>query len=271
MLFPLYDNNSTRRWPILTLLLIVANVVVHFCLAKQPAAVRSELYARYGFVPKRIQQFQDPKLVVAVPIEQAHDPQAVGPLLGPAAPPQTVELKSNQEEILISLLSCMFLHGGWLHLASNMWFLWLFGNNIEDRLGHVVFVLFYLTVGLLASACHWATNQDSILPIVGASGAVAGVLGAYAITFPAAKVKTIIFLGFIFILDLPALLVLFGWFGIQIWMGFQAIGANVGQVAWWAHVGGFIAGVVIMPLLSAGAPEPGTHWEDEAEREFQGN
>ncbi|MFP6658720.1 MAG: rhomboid family intramembrane serine protease, partial [Pirellulales bacterium] len=92
-----------------------------------------------------------------------------------------------------------------------------------------------------------------------------------AITFPAAKVKTIIFLGFIFILDLPALLVLFGWFGIQIWMGFQAIGANVGQVAWWAHVGGFIAGVVIMPLLSAGAPEPGTHWEDEAEREFQGN
>jgi hypothetical protein len=260
MLFPLYDSNPTRRWPILTVLIIVANVVVHFFVQQQPELDRAEIYARYGFVPKRVQQFQDPKLVVTVPIEVAQDP---------AVQPKTIELKANEEEILISILTCMFLHGGWGHLLGNMWFLWLFGNNVEDRLGHIVFVLFYLMVGLLASACHWATNQDSVLPIVGASGAVAGVLGAYAITFPTAKVKTVIFLGFIFILDLPSLLVLFAWFGIQVWWGLQAVGANIGHVAWWAHVGGFIAGVVVMPLLSAGAPEPGTHWEDEAEREFQ--
>jgi membrane associated rhomboid family serine protease len=266
MIFPFHDNNPTRRWPILTVLLILTNVLIYVWVYNQPEDEQIKVFAHYGFVPKRIQQLRDPN----VKVEVAAEPQADVPPGAVNAPARKViSLAADQSEILLSLLTCMFLHGSWLHLIGNVWFLWVFGNNIEDRLGHIIFMLFYLMVGLLATACHWAVDQGSEIPVIGASGAIAGVLGAYAVTFPTARVKCLLFLVFfITILDLPALLVLMAWFAMQFLMAAQELGAAAG-VAVWAHIGGFLAGVFIMPLLAAGAPEPGTHWEDEAEREFQ--
>ncbi len=266
MIFPFHDNNPTRRWPIFTVLLILANVLIYAWLYQQPDEKQIEIFAHFGFVPKRIQQLQDPNVKVEVPKQPDADvaPGAVNP-----PPKEVIPLTADQPEILLSLITCMFLHGSWLHLIGNVWFLWVFGNNIEDRLGHFIFMLFYLMVGLLATACQWAVDPGSEVPMIGASGAIAGVLGAYAVTFPTARVKCLLFLVFfITILELPALLVLLLWFGMQLLMGLRDMGAATG-VALWAHVGGFLAGVFIMPLLAAGAPEPGTHWEDEAEREFQ--
>jgi len=269
MLFPFHDNNPTRRWPILTVLLILTNVGIYVWLYQQTPAKQADIYAHFGFVPKRIQQLQDPKVKVEVVTEPDADAQQGAANAQDKKDKKVIPLAADQPEILISLMTCMFLHGSWLHLIGNVWFLWIFGNNIEDRLGHFIFILFYLIVGLLATACHWAVDQGSEIPIIGASGAIAGVLGAYAVTFPTARIKCLLFLVFfITILELPALLVLLIWFGMQLLMGFQDVG-NAAGVAWWAHVGGFLAGVFLMPLLAAGAPEPGTHWEDEAEREFQ--
>jgi membrane associated rhomboid family serine protease len=156
------------------------------------------------------------------------------------------------------MFTSMFMHAGLMHLLSNMWFLWLFGNNVEDRLGHVVYLFFYLVGGLAALACHWATNPSSPVPVVGASGAVAAVLGAYAITFPFAKVRTLVFLFvFVTIIDLPALMVLGFWFLGQLLEARHALNAGVdGGVAFMAHVGGFVAGLILMPLLGGTRPPP---------------
>lgn len=241
----------------MTLLIILANAVVHVLLVQQSPVVRAEIGAKYGFVPKRIAQLQDPNVQVEVditPVEQR----------GQGGPKKIVQLDPGAGAIFVSLLTCMFLHAGWEHLIFNLWGLWIFGNNIEDRLGHFIFLFFYLVAGLLASACQWFVDPSSAIPVVGASGAIAGVLGAYAITFPKARVKTLIFVLIIMIVDLPALLVLSVWFGIQLIHGL----AGGAGVAWWAHMGGFVAGLLLMPFMAAGAPDPGTHWDDEEDREF---
>jgi membrane associated rhomboid family serine protease len=157
--------------------------------------------------------------------------------------------------------------------------LWLFGNNVEDRLGHVLFFCFYLLGGLLATACHWAYDPASTTPVIGASGAVSAVLGAYAVTWPHARVKTVVFLiVFVTVIEFPALLVLGFWFVTQLIeaagllrlpMRGGAVIAEPASVAWWAHVGGFVAGLVLMPLLSAGAPPADTDWKKEAEAMFK--
>ena len=172
-----------------------------------------------------------------------------------------VPLPPDRGEIYFSLISCMFMHGGLMHLAGNMWFLWLFGNNVEDRLGPGLFLFFYLLGGLLGSGCHWMLQDpNSLTPLIGASGAVATVLGAYAVTWPWARVHTLVFIIiFVTIIDLPALFVLGTWFLLQIWEAQKGV---VGpQVAWWAHIGGFLAGMILMPLLSSG--------EEDEEEESQ--
>jgi len=199
--------------------------------------------AHFGFVPKRIQQLSDPNLVVHVVVGQ--DPQR-RPLFLP--------VEADQAGILTSLLTTMFLHAGWWHLLGNMWFLWIFGNNVEDRLGHVLFLLFYLLGGLIATGCHWAFEPYSEFRVIGASGAVAAVLGAYAVTFPHARVRCLIFIViFITLIDVPAILVLGVWIVGQILSALNALGrVNLtGGVAWWAHVGGFAAGALLMPTLAS--------------------
>src|SRR6185295_4203448 len=149
--------------------------------------------------------------------------------------------------------TAMFLHGGWLHLIGNMWYLWIFGDNIEDRLGHVTYLLFYLLCGLGAGIVHTFFNAESVLPSVGASGAIAGVLGAYVISYPFARVVTLvpIFI-FVQIIEIPALIVLGFWFVMQLFTGTAALAttsANNGGVAWWAHIGGFVIGIILVSIF----------------------
>jgi membrane associated rhomboid family serine protease len=150
-------------------------------------------------------------------------------------------------------LTSMFLHGGWGHLIGNMWSLWIFGDNVEDRMGRVRYLAFYLFTGLVAGLTHWLTNADSTLPTVGASGAIAGVLGAYFVLFPHARIIMLIPVFFIpFFFQLPAVLYLLFWFLSQVFagtLGALAAPQDVGGVAFWAHVGGFVAGMVLHRLF----------------------
>ncbi|REJ69138.1 MAG: rhomboid family intramembrane serine protease [Planctomycetota bacterium] len=274
MLLPLFDNNPTRRWPVVTILLILINAAIHFFVAQMSDQEVRTFYAHWGFVPQRIDQLSDPDLVVKVPVQSEEEP--VDEERAEEAenqPEQVVELKADSAAIIATLFTTMFLHGSWLHLLANMWMLWIFGNNIEDRLGHLIYILFYALCGLLATACHGFVDAHSPVPVVGASGAIAGILGGYAITYPTARVKTIVFLGFIFFLaDIPAMIVLGLWFVMEfVQLHAQLLDPQVGGIAFAAHVGGFVAGLLLMPLFAMGTPDPGAHWEDEIEEAFGGS
>jgi membrane associated rhomboid family serine protease len=166
------------------------------------------------------------------------------------------ELTTNWTGEWITLFTSQFLHGGWWHLISNMVFLWVFGNNIEDRLGHAKYLIFYLACGALAALCQWFIGINSEIPSLGASGAISGVLGAYIIRFPHTKVMTLIFLGiFITTIRVPALVII-GLFVVQnVISGLATLqtAANMtvqtGGVAYWAHIGGFVFGVILAPLF----------------------
>jgi membrane associated rhomboid family serine protease len=166
-----------------------------------------------------------------------------------------------------TLVTSMFLHGGWMHLIGNMWFLWIFGDNVEDSLGKFKYLLFYLACGVAAGLTHLFFNLDSRIPTVGASGAIAGVMGAYMLQFPHARVTTLIPL-FIFFttVDIPAWLVLAYWFVIQLVSGASDIATmhvQKGGVAWFAHVGGFLAGALLIKLLPTRdrySVRPQYHW-----------
>jgi membrane associated rhomboid family serine protease len=147
----------------------------------------------------------------------------------------------------------MFMHGGFLHIASNMLYLWVFGDNVEDRFGHLGFLIFYLAAGVVASLTHIFMNMGSQIPSVGASGAIAGVLGAYLVMFPGASIRTLVFLGpFILLPRISAIFLIGFWFLSQAFAGLASLGATSEQtsgVAVWAHIGGFIAGIVLVPLF----------------------
>lgn len=160
-------------------------------------------------------------------------------------------------QLLMTLLSSQFLHGGLFHLASNMLYLWIFGDNVEDRLGHARFLLLYLGSGVAAAAVHILVDPTSSIPMVGASGAVAGILGAYLLLFPAARVVTLVPLGMTLkAIEIPAFFFLGIWFLLQWIQGVMSIGAvtEVGGVVFWAHIGGFIAGMIGLVLLRATSP-----------------
>ena len=255
MFFPFHDDNPTVRPPVLTCALIVVNVGCFLWVSRLPTMKREELIVRHGFMPGRIAQLKDPRLIIDKPVPtgkviRVRDQQG---RMVQLREEKILQLRANRREILTSLLTCMFLHGGWMHLLGNMWFLWLFGNNVEDRLGPLLFFVIYLLGGLLASGCHWLIHQQSYAPVIGASGAVATVLGAYAITWPWARVQTFVFLFVFFtIIELPALFVLGVWFLGQLLDATKALNLGVaGGVAWWAHVGGFVAGLALMPLFAA--------------------
>ena len=179
-----------------------------------------------------------------------------GELLGTVAPGTAVALGAGQacivgpEPVGYTLLTSMFLHGGWFHLLSNMWFLFVFGDNVEDSMGPARFVVFYLLCGLAAVAAHIASAPESAVPVVGASGAIGGVMGAYAVLYPRAPVHMLVLLGFFFTrIVVPAYLMLGYWFLLQILGGLPALQGEGAGVAFWAHVGGFVAGVVLVPVF----------------------
>lgn len=155
-----------------------------------------------------------------------------------------------------TLITSIFLHGGFLHILGNMWFLWVYGDNVEDRLGKGRYLLFYLASGVAAGLLQLAVNPNSAIPIVGASGAIAGVMGAYLLLYPRAEIKTIIFLLFLIRVDIPALWLLIYWFALQVYSGIYELGrqSNQGGVAWFAHIGGFLAGMALIKILRTREP-----------------
>ena len=264
MIFPFRDDVPSQRTPLVTYAIIALNVVSLLWVSQLGSLDRQLLAVHYGFVPARLSQLTNPQPVVVDIQRLAQLPH----LPGPVAVRQPVQLDPVRSQILASLLTALFLHAGWLHLLGNMWFLWIFGDNVEDRLGHVAFACLYLGGGVVASLCHGWMTADPLVPVIGASGAVAAVLGAYAITWPLARIHSIVVLViFVTIIELPALVVLGFWFLTQLLEAGNALNQGVdGGVAWWAHVGGFVFGVVWMQVLSIGAPPPtphGDHFKEE--------
>ena len=215
-MIPLRDDNPTVLWPVVTIALIVANTAVFFYeLSLEPRLLETFIY-QMGMVPASI--------------IQAHIPGTGG---------------------YFTVLTSMFLHGGWMHIIGNMLYLWIFGNNIEDSMGHFRFVIFYLVTGLAAAAAHLALNPASTIPTIGASGAVSGVLGAYLVLFPHARIQTLITLGFfIRIVYLPAWVLLIFWIGLQLLnQAVAPLDSVGGGVAYAAHIGGFVAGIALIFLF----------------------
>ena len=219
-MIPLKDRNPRSTTPVMTVLLIIVNVVVF-------------LY-QYSLGPEHGERFILANALI--PARLLHSLGAPGiPLSGALAP----------------LVTCMFLHGGWMHLIGNMWFLWIFGDNVEDRLGHFSYVSFYLLCGLGAGILQLVVSVGSQIPMLGASGAISGVLGAYIVLYPRAKVLTLVpLLFFFFTVDLPAVVILGYWFVIQFFSGLESLGmrAGGGGTAWWAHIGGFVMGMVLVKM-----------------------
>ena len=227
-MFPIRDDNPQILTPLATLGLIGANVAVWVLvqgLGTEPALSAS--LCRLALIPGELLQSVAPGLQIRV------GPQTVC-VLGDVSPWHT-------------LITSMFMHGGWFHLIGNMWFLWIFGNNVEDAMGHVRFVVFYLLCGLAAAAAQIATNPDSTVPMVGASGAIGGVMGAYVLLYPRVNVHLLIFLGFfVTTIAVPAVFMLGYWFLLQLLSGVSRLGAEGGGVAFWAHAGGFVAGAILV-------------------------
>lgn len=155
-----------------------------------------------------------------------------------------------------TLVTSTFLHGGFFHILGNMWFLWIYGDNVEDRLGKGRYLLFYLASGVAAGLLQLAVSPHSAIPTVGASGAIAGVMGAYMLLYPHAEIKTIIFLLFLIRVDIPALWLLIYWFALQVYSGIYELGrqSNQGGVAWFAHIGGFLAGMALIKVMKTRDP-----------------
>jgi membrane associated rhomboid family serine protease len=217
-MIPLRDLNPRHGTPLVTILLIAANAAAFFYQVSLGPQAGQQLVYTFGMVPARFEW------ALAQP-------------------------DVNLAAAVVPFFTSMFLHGGWLHLIGNMWFLWVFGDNIEDRMGHLRYLVFYILCGLGAGAAHLVFNLNSTLPAVGASGAVSGVLGAYLVLFPHARIITLVPLVFVFFTArLPAVLLLGYWFLLQFLGGMAGLAQprGGGGVAWWAHIGGFIFGVILV-------------------------
>ena len=254
-MFPLKDNIRPRRFPVITVVLIVINVVVFFGfevtgISFSGAEIDSERVVEYGLVPYELTHPGD------------RCAQNGDGLLGPVTDAVVCQGQENvsgeppeQFPVWITIFTSMFMHGGLLHIAGNMLFLWIFGNNIEDSMSRWRYVLFYLAGGVLASLAQIAIDPSSTVPTIGASGAIAAVLGGYAILYPRARVVTLIFIIiFITVIELPALLVLAAWFLMQLYFGAadltSPLSGGGGGVAYFAHIGGFVAGMILIKLLA---------------------
>ncbi|MEM8905307.1 MAG: rhomboid family intramembrane serine protease [Actinomycetota bacterium] len=234
-MIPISDENPTHRPPVVTILLIVASVVVFFGVQPQNDTQEDIRFTfEYAAIPCELSSGEPLSIDEVLATLDRGDDRACG----------TERDGDDQvfpdKNVWLAVVISMFLHGSLLHLGGNMLFLWIFGNNIEDHLGHVRYLLFYLLSGGVATGAHAVMQLDSTVPLIGASGAVAGVMGAYLVWFPRARVRTFLFLGFIFLFPrIPAWVMLSVWFVSQFF-----IGPDEG-IAWLAHVGGFVFGAIV--------------------------
>ena len=220
-MIPFRDNIPSRTTPFVTVSIIVLNVLAFlYELSRGPAL--DNFLSAFGVIPAQVYFVAQSEVPIFL--------------------------------VILPFFTSMFLHGGWMHLIGNMWYLWIFGDNVEDRLGHGKFLLFYILCGLGAGIAHTVLNITSTIPTIGASGAIAGVLGAYLVSFPFARVLTLvpIFI-FIQVIEIPAMIVLGLWFVMQFLSGTASLaaaaGADVGGVAWWAHIGGFVLGMLLVQIF----------------------
>ncbi|MEF3169258.1 MAG: rhomboid family intramembrane serine protease [Deltaproteobacteria bacterium] len=224
-MFPIQDNMPRRCPPVMTWFIIGVNAFVFFLENGLSTFALDYFISIFGVVPARFTQ------------------------------PGWAEFHGVPSIGYLSLITCMFLHGGWLHIILNMWTLWIFGDNVEDVMGPWRFLAFYMLTGIAASLLHLFANPDSTIPIIGASGAIAGVMGAYYTLFPGARIIMMIPIFFFpFLFEVPAVLFLALWFLLQMVSGTLSIvdPLHAGGIAWWAHVGGFIAGAVLNRLFIPG-------------------
>jgi membrane associated rhomboid family serine protease len=244
-LIPIHDDNPTHRPAVVTWTLIAINVVVFFISPISPLDIGGDANTPAGFC-RQIAFFRE---WAAIPVELLeNDPLDV--TAGPPSGDRCEPVRPDYQKVpALSVLTAMFLHGGLLHLAGNMLFLFVFGNNVEDRLGHLRYLLFYLACGYLATYGFALSDPSSQETLVGASGAIAGVLGAYLLLFPRARVTSLVPFLFFLPVWLPAWVVLGSWFVLQ-WLYFQGAATAQGAgVAYLAHVVGFVAGVVLVIFL----------------------
>lgn len=210
-MFPLFDSHKEPGFPIMTLGIILLNVYAFYLQITSPNP--DAFIQTYSLIPSSV--------------------------------------NSMQPSTLLPFITAMFLHGGFLHIISNMWFLWVFGANIEAYLGKIQYLFFYLFAGLVGNFLQYFLMPLSTVPMLGASGAIAGILGAYFILFPTHKIKTLVPFFFIFVADIPAVIILGYWFFLQVLAGTESLqsAASTGGVAFFAHIGGFITGMILAKLL----------------------
>lgn len=242
-MLPIRDNIPPRSFPFVNYLVIALCTLTFLWQLSGGPETEQVRVEQYGMIPKRV---LNPRADIVSTVEV------------PVRTPFGVETRVVEHQVApptippwSTLLTCIFLHGGWMHFLGNMWFLYLFGDNVEDRFGHFGYLIFYLAAGVAASLTHLVTNLNSTIPTIGASGAIAGVMGAYFIWYPHSKVLTLVPLGvFSQMVMLPAQIFLGMWFIMQVISGLSAFVALHAQgVAWWAHIGGFAAGAALAWFL----------------------
>lgn len=219
-MIPLQDENPSRTIPIINISLIIINIYVFVYQYFLSPLGPEKFILQWSSIPYEFSHFTDinPPAIIPVPL---------------------------------TIFTSMFMHGGWLHLLGNMLFLWIFGDNIEDRLGHLKYIVFYLLCGVIASFSHILTNFNSQVPTIGASGAISGVMGAYMFLFPRARIKTmVIWFVFIQIIRIPAVVMIGYWILFQIFSAWLEFGsAEGGGIAWFAHIGGFVSGLTLILFM----------------------
>jgi len=233
-MIPLRDSNPSNSVPVVTIVLILINSLVWLYEVSLGAAA-DRFLVEYGLTPFRF----------------LHYYRYSGGFI---------------DNALLPLSCSIFMHAGWLHVIGNMWFLWIFGDNVEDRLGHAKYLIFYLLCGLGSSLIHVMFNQGSQIPTVGASGAISGVLGAYLVSFPHARIYTLLIIVVIIrFVELPAFIFLIIWFAFQFISGASQIGAggDVGGVAYWAHMGGFVVGILLLWIMPKKPVYRAARWMDD--------
>ncbi len=256
-MIPIGDSVRSRTFPYVNIVIIGINIVVflyQLTLDTFPAYILPALPQPLIF--SELDRFF---------FDWGTVPACLGDRFGfdPDAPPRALAaLCPDSDRVLLTPFAAMFIHGGWLHLIGNMIFLWVFGDNVEDAMGHRRYVLFYLIAGLAATAAHVAVNQNDLTPAIGASGAVAGILGAYLVLYPRATVAAIlpIFILFWMPFYVPAVFLIGFWFLLQLFSGVAALASTdvvgAGGVAWFAHIGGFVAGLLLVRIFLLGRPPP---------------
>ncbi len=228
-MIPLRDSIRSRRFPLVNTLIIAANVLVFLYEMSLDPKSLAIFSMKWGFTPVTL---------------------FGGGGATPPAPFGLPGVGAGGASSYLTLVTSTFLHGGWTHIIFNMLFLWVFGDNVEDRLGRFRYLVFYLLAGVAANLTHGLASPGADVPVIGASGAIAGVLGAYFLAFPRSRITSLVFLGILVtVARVPAVVFLVIWFVLQLFMGLTSYGATGQVVAWWAHIGGFVAGAVLFTLL----------------------